>query len=336
MRRTISIIPILLTFLLPSCGQQTSIPPIGSYSKIVLFTESGELDRLTESLVRELQHPIDYYTKVELQFGVRLASAHDFQKEGPAKNVVLFGIVRQGEIGNIIESFIGPDNVRKVLQGKNNVFRKLDYPVVGQFTVIVTASSRDYLETVVEKKGSVIRALIEEANRERLRNYLLTWENTELSEELRAKYGFDLRIPEFYELNQERKEVPGIELVRKMPHRGLTISWKSWKQRTFSLADSTALYDIRSDLAWKLYDKDVMRRELVFFSRDQLGSHDAIRMEGYWENSEDVYGGPFICFFIHDPLRSKLWIIDCLVYAPGFNKHTLLRELQAVAETFRL
>ncbi len=335
MRRAYAIL-LILTSLLLSCGRQTTIPPIGSYSKVVLFTESGQLDRSTEALVRELQHPIDYYTKVELQFGVRLVSAYDFQKEGPSKNVVLFGVVRQGEIGKIIESFIGPDNVRKVLEGKSNIFRKLDYPVVGQFTVIVTASSSEYLASVVEKKGELIRDLIEEANRERLRNYLLTWENIELSEELHGKYGFSLRIPEFYELNQERREVPGIELVRKKPHRGLTVSWKSWKQRTFSLADSAAIYDIRSDLAWKLYGKDVMRRELVFFHSGRLGSHDAISMEGYWENSEGTYGGPFICFFIHDRIRSKLWVIDCLVYAPGFNKHKLLRELRAVAETFQL
>lgn len=326
----------LVTSLISSCGRQSTIPPIGSYSNIVLFTETGELDRLTETLVRELQHPIDYYTKLELQFGVKLVSAYNFQKEGPSKNVVLFGVVRQGEIGKIIESFIGPENVREVLQGKGNIFKKLDYPVAGQFTVIVTASSKEFLASVVREKADLIRDLIEEANRERLRNYLLTWEKVELAEELRAKYGFGLRIPDFYELNQERKEVPGIELVRKMPHRGLTISWRAWKQKDLSPADSTALYDIRSDLAWKLYDKDVMRPELVFYHHDRLGSYDAVRMEGYWENSQDVYGGPFMCFFIHDRVRSRLWIIDCVVYAPGFNKHTFLRELRAVAETFYL
>jgi hypothetical protein len=59
-------------------------------------------------------------------------------------------------------------------------------------------------------------------------------------------------------------------------------------------------------------------------------------MDGYWESSVDMYGGPFICFFVHDRVRGKIWMIDALVYAPGFDKHTLLREAVAVAETFRV
>jgi hypothetical protein len=85
-----------------------------------------------------------------------------------------------------------------------------------------------------------------------------------------------------------------------------------------------------------MYDKDVMRRDLVFFHEGSLGPYKAVRMEGYWENSEELYGGPFICFFVQDPIRARIWIVDCLVYAPGFDKHTLLRELVSVAETFRI
>ena len=84
-----------------------------------------------------------------------------------------------------------------------------------------------------------------------------------------------------------------------------------------------------------MYDKDVMRKDLVFYSEDKLGQYNTIKMDGYWENSQDLFGGPFTCYFIHDRNRSKLWMVDCLVYAPGFSKHIMLRELRAVAETFR-
>ena len=124
--------------------------------------------------------------------------------------------------------------------------------------------------------------------------------------------------------------------MRIKPHRGLTVSWRYWDKDGVSLADSTELYKIRSELAWKMYDKDVMRRNLVKFSLTNLGPYEAVRMDGYWENSQDVYGGPFVCFFIYDKLKSKLWIVDCVVYAPGFNKHKLLRELISLAETFRI
>ncbi|HUV36562.1 MAG TPA: DUF4837 family protein [Patescibacteria group bacterium] len=319
-----------------SCGGQGSFPPAGSYSNVVLVTESGKLEGTTEGMVRVLQHSLDYYTKTEFQFVVRLISAYDLQREPPAKNVVIFGVARQGEIGRIIESFIGTASVRKVLQGNNNIFKKLNYPIEGQLTLIVTASSHDILADVIARNGQAIRDIIEEANRERLRAYLLKRERIEVTEEFRARYGFSLRIPELYEVNQERPDLPGIELVRTLPHRGLTVSWRPWKARGLSVADSSALFDARADLAWKMYDKDVMRREIVFFRDGELGEYDAVIMEGYWENSEDLFGGPFICFFVHDRVKSRLWIIDCLVYAPGFDKHVFIRELYAVAETFRI
>ena len=335
MRRGLSIL-LLLIISFGSCTGRGSFPPVGSYSSVMIVTETGKLDKQTEKLVRQIQHPVDYYTKEELQFKAKLVPAYRVEEEPPSKNMILFGLVRQGEVGRLIEGFIGTASVRKVLEGKINVFKKLDYPYAGQLTIIITAASSERLSDVVSENGAVIRDIIEEANRDRLRNYLLQREQVELTEEIRAKYGFTLRVPFLYELNQERKDIPGIEYVRTAPHRGLTVSWKPWQKRGVSLADSTALYDIRADLAWNMYDKDVMRRDLVSFSADYLGDYEIIRMDGYWENSEGIYGGPYSCFFLYDDFGSRLWIVDMLVYGPGFDKHPLLRELRAVAETFRL
>ena len=334
MRRYLAVI-VLAVVLVGSCSRRSSFPPVGSYSSVMIVTETGQLDKSTENLVRQIQHPVDYYTKEELQFKAKLVPAYLVEKEPPSKNMILFALVRQGEVGKLIEGFIGTASVRKVLEGKINVFKKLDYPYAGQLTIIVTAASSDRLSEVVSESGALIREIIEEANRDRLRNYLLEREKRELTEEIRAKYKFTLRIPFLYELNQERKDVPGIEFVRKAPHRGLTVSWRSWTSSTVSLADSSSLYDIRADLAWKMYDKDVMRRDLVSFTEDRLGDYRIVRMDGYWENSEGIYGGPYSCFFLYDDILSRLWIVDTLVYGPGFDKHPLLRELRAVAETFR-
>lgn len=335
MRRLLYIIPLALLAIF-SCDKGSTFPPVGSYSDVMIVTESGKLDKLTESIVREIQHPVDYYTKEELQFRAKLVPAFELEKRPPSKNMILFGIVRQGEIGNLIEGFIGTDAVRKVLEGKTNIFRKLDYPYAGQLTLIVTAASSDRLREVVTSNGSMIRDIIEEANRDRLRNYLLKKEQVEITEELEARYKFTIRVPFLYELNQQRADVPAVELVRVKPHRGLTISWRRWDGGAISLADSSSLYDIRAELAWEMYDKDIMRRDIVSFREDRLGDYLAIRMDGYWENSVGLYGGPYSCFFIFDNVQSRLWIVDTLVYGPGFDKHPLLRELRAVAETFDL
>ena len=327
----------IVSLLFAGCGVGRNYPPVGSYSNVVIVTDAGRVeDTVTEAIVREIQHEIDYYTRVELQFRVRLVPAADFERERPTKNMLICGVVRDGEIGGIIESFIGTAGVRRVLEGKNRIFRKMDYPVKGQYTIIVTASSRDILLETIERNGAVLRDLIEEGNRLRLRDFLLERENEDLSEELAARYGFSLRVPHLYELNRDWPDAPGVELVRTPPHRGLTVSWTPWTGRGLSVADSTALYEARGAMAWKMYDRDVMRPDLVFWKEGSLGDYDAVVMRGYWENSEKLYGGPFLCFFVHDRVASRLWIVDCLVYAPTEDKHVFIRELHAVAETFSI
>jgi hypothetical protein len=327
---------LIVLLLQVACVRTGNVPPAGSYSNILLVTETGKLEGIAVDMVRELQHIRDYYTKQELQFRVRLVSAYQMQKEPPSKNMVILGIARQGEVGELIENIIGTNSVRKVLKGYNHVFRKLNYPVEGQLTVIVSAASGDKLQQVVRGNGEIIRNIIEEGNRERLRNYFKLREKPEVSEEIEARYGFYIMVPYDYEINQERDDVPGIELVNVKPHRGLTVSWHEWNGGSISLADSSVLYDRRKDLAWKMYDKDVMRRDMVSFKEDKLGPFQAIRMDGYWENSVDTYGGPFVSFFVYDEFDRRLWILDCVVYGPGFPKHPNLRELHALAETFSL
>lgn len=330
------IVPAIAAALAFSCTTRSSFVPPGSYSNVVLVTESGQPGGANNAIIRVLQHTLDYYSKNETQFKLRMVSAHDFRDEPPTKNMVIYGVVREGRIGSIIESFIGTNSVRKVLQGQNQIFKKIDYPVKGQLTVIVTASSRDRLARVTRESGELIRDIIEDANRERLRGSLYTTEKEQAAAELKARYGFSIRIPGEYAVNQDRGDVPGVEILRDYPVRGITISWLSWPKRELTPADSLALYDFRSEIVWELHDREVMRPGLVSYGMDEFGPYSAVRMDGYWESSEDLYGGPFVCFFVHDRVRGRIWMVDCLVYAPGFDKHILLREAIAVAETFRV
>ncbi len=336
MRKTALILILIFGLILNiSCERGISYPPAGSYSGIVLVTESGMKGGVNDVMIRTLQHDMDYYSRIEPQFKLRMIRAADIGREPPTKNMVVFGVVREGEAGDLIESFIGTAAVRRVLEGKEFIFKKSNFPGAGRLTVIVTAPTTRKLKEIARANGSIIRDIIEAENRKRLLAYLLKDVQSDVEEELKAKYGFELSVSFLYELNQERPDLQGVELVRIQPHRGITISWRDWDKSSLSVADSLKLYNLRAKMAWEMYNKDVMRKDLVSYKSGELGPYDAVVMEGYWEKKDALYGGPFRCFFICNRDRSRLWIIDLLVYAPGFEKHRLLRELHAVAETFR-
>ncbi|MDD3642164.1 MAG: DUF4837 family protein [Candidatus Krumholzibacteria bacterium] len=336
MRRTRIVAAAAALAMILSCGRHAVFVPPGSYSEVVIVTETGLQGGLGDEIISVLQHPLDFYSKMEYQFKWRLVAAADYEQEPPSKNMVIFGVVREGGIGSIIEQIIGTDNVRKVIEGKQHIIARVDYPVRGQLTVVVTASTAQQLREVARGNGGKIRDVIEQANRERLRENLLLSEDAGTAADLKAKYGFAIRIPGEYRLNRDWGHLPGVEIFRDYPHRGITVSWRGWSGRALSTADSAALYDLRAQIMWEIHDKEVMRPELVSWSMSTLGEYDAVRMDGYWESSEEMYGGPFICFFIHDRVRARVWLVDCLVYAPGFDKNPLLREVWSIAETFRI
>jgi len=57
------------------------------------------------------------------------------------------------------------------------------------------------------------------------------------------------------------------------------------------------------------------------------------KLAGFWEG--DTYGGPFRTIFYYDQVSGRLYGLNLLVYAPGLAKHPYMRELHAIAETFR-
>lgn len=332
-----SILAILLVASF-SCGNRSSYlpPPAGSYSDVVLVTETGKVEGPAEVMVRELRHELDFYTRNEYQFNVKIVPAARLEDEIPVKNMVLFGIVGEGRLGRYIEKFVGSSGVADVYAGRVGVFKKMNYPVEGQLTLIVTAASQEALERIAKAEAALIRDIIEVENRERLRNSLLKSENADLETILRSRYGFNLRVPSLYELGHEDPSIPAVEIWHTKPHRGLAFTCRAFDRSEVALTDSSELYRMREDFAYRMYDKEVMRRELVKFYSTKLGPYPAVRMDGYWESSVDAYGGAFVSFFLVDRVKARLWLIDCVVFAPGTDKNELFRELISIAETFRL
>ena len=47
-------------------------------------------------------------------------------------------------------------------------------------------------------------------------------------------------------------------------------------------------------------------------------------------------GGPFVNYTFYDESTERIYMIDGMVFAPGFDKREFLRHVEAIAHTFRL
>lgn len=316
-------------------GCSTLTPPAGSYSEVLLVTDSGEASEWDKTLGPLIAPELDYYVDTEKQFRITSVRAADMEAFPAFKNIVICGVLETStDVGQRILNLIGDAGVQEVRQQGARFLKQEDRPATNQFTLIVTAPSEAELREVIAEQGWEIPDILEKSCRERLRRFLLKDKNEKLSAELATKYGFELQIPSLYRRLRDEPNPNGVEIIREPPTRLLGVFWTDWKTAP-TMADQDTLFAIRANYVWEHYDKDQMDRERVVFEPARLGRYDAIRMSGYWFNDEEVLGGYYETYFIFDEGADLLWAVDLLVLAPGKPKQPLVRELQAIAETIR-
>jgi len=85
------------------------------------------------------------------------------------------------------------------------------------------------------------------------------------------------------------------------------------------------------------------RRELITENIDFLG-HFAYETRGLWhmigrddtgKMAEYGMGGPFVNYTFYDETSGRLYMIDGMIFAPGYDKREFLRQMEVIAHTFR-
>ncbi len=334
--KNLSIFFLVLTTSFPfaSC-RETAIPPVGSYSEVLVVTEDGRNSRFMPPIMAELGGDMDFYTSQEKQFTLSVVKAGNLPDFPTFKTIVILGVAdRMNDVGQLIANLLGDSGIKKVSEGSAFIFKRENRPAPGQMTLIITGRSDDELLNIIEERGKELPDIIESSCRKRLRRFFHEYADNKLGRDLFNKYGFVIEVPTLYKLMSDASRPPGIELMRQAPTRSLGIFWSEWK-RPLTQADEKKLFDIRANYVYERYDGDAMDSTRVVFSGAKLGPYSCIKMSGYWLNTRSTAGGCYKTFFIFDEKKNLLWTVDLLVYAPGSDKNPLFRELLALAETFR-
>jgi len=335
MNHLVTILACVALCFCAGCSEWAT-PPAGSYSDVLLVTEGGPSGELTRMLTPLVAQELDYYTDTELAFRITPIKASELDDYPAFKNILLCGVLSSTTtVGQTIIDMIGEVGVEQVRSDGALILKKQDRPIKNQFTLIVTAIDRESLLDVIERRGGELVPNLEEGACERLRRHLLKRSKPELSQQLFRDYGFRVQIPSLYRLLSDELEPPGIELIREPPTRILGVFWAD-RESAPTMADQDELFDMRAHYVWERYDNDEMDEERLVFEPARLGRYDTIRMSGYWFNDEQVIGGYYETYFVYDDRVGLLWAVDLLVLAPGRPKHPLVRELRALAETFRI
>jgi len=152
------------------------------------------------------------------------------------------------------------------------------------------------------------------------------------------KYGFKLRIPEKWYLDERYAEDNFIWVHSYAPDRLVFIYWEDEEREDIT---RESILNLRDSLAHRFYEGDSLYRPLTTAGPYFFRGYQAVRIEGVWQNDSLVSdgrvitgGGPMIGFAFN--AEGRFWMIDAMLFYPETPRKKIfwLNQLEVILATF--
>lgn len=209
-----------------------------------------------------------------------------------------------------------------------------------QVIVTVSATTPEEATELINNNSELIINAIEQAERNRLINSSIKYEDREVREAVMANLGgspyfptgFTIKknTPDFMWISQETTYVNQGILIFKFPYTDPgQLSPASLKSR---------LHDLWQANVPGMRENSYMTFNKVIdpgFKTIEYQGQTMIEMRGLWEVENDYMGGPFVCHIFPDQDRQNIIILNAFVYAPKYDKRKYLRQVESIIYSFR-
>ncbi len=239
----------------------------------------------------------------------------------------------------MIKADIGTEKLREIKEttGYGNTVGR-DKWATGQLLIYMFGFGEDKLIENIQKNGASIINRINKEEKIRIdATAYMGGENRTLENEVRDKFGVNLKIPVGYIKAIYDKQDNFIWLRRDTRDANTNIFVHKMKYTNQNQLSRDTLKAIRNDLGryvstdaentyMRINDKDLP----MFIEQKNVNNYYAIEARGIWDIVNDYMGGPFISYLIHDPNKNELLFIDGFMHAPGEEKRDHMQELEHI------
>ncbi|MBD3286327.1 DUF4837 family protein [candidate division WOR-3 bacterium] len=162
-------------------------------------------------------------------------------------------------------------------------------------------------------------------------------EDKKLTKEI-EKYGFKLRVPEKWYLDERYAEDNFIWIHAFSPNRLIFVYWEDEEREGIT---RDAMLDLRDSLAHEFYEGDTLYRPLTTAGPYFFRGNQAVKLEGVWQNDSLVAdgrvitgGGPMISFAFNE--EGRFWMVDAMLFYPDTPRKKIfwLNQLEVILATF--
>lgn len=329
MREAIVILLLCLAVGLTSCSGPT-MSAVGESDDLVIVVDS-ELHASAGPLAKQVFGARRAWMLGEPAYEVLVTTPRDFGSLRSRRHILLLGVWGEGRVADLVRKNVGGVPV----SGPIELHVATDVWANRQVVATLMGDSPEELVSYVESHGDeLVRALIAAA-RERLAAGLCEdAEEAGISAMLEERYGWSLCLPSGYEFDSGADKEGFVIFGRPRPDRFVFVRWTDSAHEQEITRDS--LIAARDAVCRAYHNGDTVElRRPVLVDTVSFSGRTAICISGWWGNMDLVGGGPFRTYAFHDSDDQRTYIVDVSLFAPGLDKTPVMRNLDAIANTFR-
>ncbi|NBB74532.1 MAG: DUF4837 family protein [Bacteroidetes bacterium] len=285
---------------------------------------------------------------------ISLTSERVFDNVKTQKNVVFIAPLSDStREASFMRTRLSREAEEAVRSGQTAVVAKPDLWRRQQRIFFVTAASPQGIIDALQSEGRRIRDSFHDITLVRMQDEMFEKERQRaLEDSLLQQHGFAVNVQHDYQIAIDTtSEDRGFVWLRRIlsdTRRGLFVYYEDNVDP--SQLSPEWVYATRDSLTKRYLQGNVggfvkidYRRPLNTRNRDFLGRY-AFITRGLWymvgenENGELFQyggGGPFVNYAFYDQEQDRVYMIDGMVFAPGYDKRSFLRQMEVIAQTFR-
>lgn len=275
---------------------------------------------------------------------------------------VLFAGVytNQTSTGRFLRARLDSAGVQALERGGRGVFLRPDLWARDQMVVYATAPTEEALIQQIRAHGDEMRTGFNAINRRRLtRDMFSRARQHEVEEQMMERHGFAVGVQHDYVMVRDTTYATETGAAGTFIRMRRLAGSDSWRDLFIYYEDDPRLTRLNPDSVIVLRDRltrrfirgaddtsfvriDLRNPDLRPVATDtvNLNGRFALETRGTWrltyEDGAAVgMAGPFVSYAFYDEDSGRFYLIDGMVFAPAYDKREFLRQMEAIAYTFR-
>jgi hypothetical protein len=328
MKNKIIVLLAAVVVINPSCkkgsqGERSLLPNVtgNAHELVVVLPKALHNDSIGHCYSNILTEDVPYLPQREPRFDMIMIPPEAFTDIFKSHRNIIFN-----------------DVVKGAKEAKMSL--KRDVWAAPQTILYISGPSYQSIQELLLKERNNIVNIFEQAERDRVIQNAITYEEKPIRETLEKKYGVSMYFPKGYRLNFDHDTIAWISYETPLTSQGVILYTFPYTERNTFTVDY--LLKKRNEFVKTIGGPTkgsymttssfiVPQLTDMMYKNRYYGV-----MRGLWDVYKHPMGGPFISHITVDEERQRVIVAEAYVYAPSKEKRNYLRQVEALLYTMEI